>query len=325
MAMEKLEFEFPHEKEGKTTEVEFEIEGDEPEEQKVEAKKPDVAIEVVDDTPPKDRDRKPMKRPPEEVTEEELSEYSEKVQTRLKHFSRGYHDERRAKEAALREREEAIRLAQKVMEDNKTMTDKLRKLEEDEIRRAKLVAQIKVKQAHEAGDSEALASANAELTKAVVREERFSTENVKTEEQETLQSEKTVVASQPLTAPAPDPRAVQWQDDNPWFGTDDEMTVFALGLHQKLIKSGVDPRSDDYYDRINRRMREVFPEQFAESEPEPEPKPEAKPKKASVVAPATRSVAPKKVVLTKSQVALAKRLGVPLELYAQKVAEEMRK
>jgi hypothetical protein len=116
---------------------------------------------------------------------------------------------------------------------------------------------------------------------------------------------------------------VRWQQANSWFGSDDEMTSFALGLHQKLVKQGVDPKSDDYYEKINSRMRQVFPEEFSFDESEQvEEKPR---KKANVVAPATRSTAPKKIVLTQTQVAIAKRLGVPLELYAQKVAEEMRK
>ena len=120
----------------------------------------------------------------------------------------------------------------------------------------------------------------------------------------------------------PDYKAQQWQQKNPWFGKDEEMTSFALGLHTKLVNSGVDPRSDEYYERLNGRLRQVFPEQF-ESEKPVDATPTPRPK--SNVAPATRSTAPKKVVLTQTQVNIAKRLGVPLELYARKVAEEMRK
>ena len=101
------------------------------------------------------------------------------------------------------------------------------------------------------------------------------------------------------------------------------MTSFALGLHQKLVKQGVNPQSDDYYEKINSRMRELFPNEFDEGiEDEPET---PKRKSSNVVAPATRSTAPKKVRLTQTQVTLANRLGVPLELYAKKVAEEMGK
>lgn len=101
------------------------------------------------------------------------------------------------------------------------------------------------------------------------------------------------------------------------------MTSFALGVHEKLVKQGVDAESDEYYEKLNRRIRQVFPESFDDEVIEEKPVKKAKP--ANVVAPATRSTAPKKIVLTQTQVALAKRLGVPLELYAKKVAEEMGK
>lgn len=330
MAFEKTEFEFPDEQETKKSAkavepeestLEYEVEGEE---------KP-VAVEVVDDTPPKDRNRKPMKEAPEEVSEEELAEYSEKVQHRLKHFSRGYHDERRAKEAALREREEAIRVAQKILEENRALQERLQAHRAEEAKYAKeaaeaarMDAQRKVKAAYEAGDADELVKANEELARAVLRADTAERNAVVAEKP--LQAEPPVVVSQPQNArPVVDPRADEWQKENKWFGQDEEMTSFALGLHQKLIRQGVDPRSDEYYDTLNRRMRQVFPDQFNDSEPEPEPKTEGKPKKANVVAPATRSTAPRKVVLNASQVAIAKRLGVPLELYAQKVAEEMRK
>jgi hypothetical protein len=96
------------------------------------------------------------------------------------------------------------------------------------------------------------------------------------------------------------------------------LTSFALGLHTKLVKSGVDPQSNDYYEKLNSRIRQVFPEQFESERPVDAPPP---PKKSNV-APATRSTAPKKIVLTQTQVNIAKRLGVPLDLYARKVAEE---
>ena len=117
-----------------------------------------------------------------------------------------------------------------------------------------------------------------------------------------------------------DVRAEEWAKANPWFDTDDEMRGYAYGLHTKLLKQGVDPRSDEYYETIDSRMRTTFPDYFQE-EPEVE-----KPKRQSnVVAPATRSTAPKKVKLTQTQVALANRLGVPLEEYAKQAALEARR
>jgi len=136
-----------------------------------------------------------------------------------------------------------------------------------------------------------------------------------------LQEDKPVV-QMPQAAPV-DRKAEAWQRDNDWFGSDDEMTHFALGLHNKLVKTGVDPQSDEYYDKVNARVRQVFPEKFDSEETADAPT--QRTNKQNVVAPATRSTAPRKVVLTQTQVNIAKRLGVPLELYARQVANEMRK
>lgn len=305
-------FQFPDEaKADKPAEdkVEFEIEGDAAPE-----------IEVVDDTPEVDRGRTPMKEPPAEVTDEELAQYNESVKKRIQHFSRGYHDERRAKEAALREREEAVRIAQALAEENKKLQGSLGKGQQALLEQAKQVvsseveqAKRKLKEAHEAGDTEAFIAAQEELTAAKIKAERIN--NFKPAP---LQEEKPAVQSapQPPSAPAPDPKALAWQKANPWFGSNRRMTAVAMEIHNELVESGLDPTSDTYYERINSEVRQMFPSAF------PSEKSSAK---SSVVAPATRSTAPKKIVLTQTQVSLAKRLGVPLELYAKQVAEEMRK
>ena len=138
-----------------------------------------------------------------------------------------------------------------------------------------------------------------------------------------LQEEETSVTI-PQSSPPTDPKAEKWRETNLWFGSDDEMTGFALVLHNKLVKNGVDPTSDDYYEKVNSRMRQVFPDAFESEDPAEKPEKEERRTKSNVVAPATRSSSPKKVVLTQTQVNIAKRLGVPLELYARKVAEQMR-
>jgi len=284
----------------------------------------DIAIEVVDDTPKKDRGRKPS-APPDELTDEELESYSEKVKKRLQHFSKGYHDQRRAAEQAAREKAELEAMAARLIEENKklkgtvgqnqqAMLEQAKKMAERELEEAK----AKFKQAYDAGESDAVVAAQEELTAAKLKSDRVN--NLKLP---ALQESESEVQTQ-VTAPAVDDRAVDWQKANSWFGQDDEMTSFALGLHQKLVKQGVNPRSDEYYEKINSRMRQVFPDAFDDVEEE-EPE-ETKPRrKTNVVAPATRSTAPKKIVLTQTQVALAKRLGVPLEEYAKQVAMEMRK
>lgn len=314
--VEKVEFEFPDEKEQKVDETK--------------ASDQDDDIEVVDDTPAADRGRKPMDEPPREFSEDELDRYDESVKNRIRHFTKGYHDERRAKEAALREREEALRIAQSIVEENKqlkgslgqnqaVMIDGFKKMAATDLEKAK----SKYKEAYESGDPDAMAEAQTALTTATLRFERV--QNLKPQalhpKQNEVQPEQTVV-QQAAPEPAPvDTRAQDWQSKNRWFGKDEEMTSFALGLHTKLVNSGVDPRSDEYYDRLNSRLKQVFPEAFEAEKTVEAPTPRPK----SNVAPATRSTAPKKIVLTQTQVNIAKKLGVPLELYAKKVAEEMRK
>ena len=310
MATGQEEFKFPDEvdsKDKKEDKFEFSVEGD-------------AEIEVVDDTPEEDRGRPPMKEPPAEVTDEELSQYSEGVKKRIQHFSKGYHEERRAKEAALREREEAVRLAQQLMEENKKLQSSQGQTQQVLLEQAKRVvenelneAKRKYKEAYESGDSDALVAAQEELTAAKIKADRVS--NFKPAP---VQQEKPVVqpVSQPVQqTPQVDSKASAWQEANPWFGVDDEMTALALTVHRKLVEGGVNPNSDEYYERINTRMRQVFPDAFPSERPV---------KKSTVVAPATRSTAPKKIVLTKSQVNIAKRLGLTNEQYARAIAEQLR-
>ena len=314
--IEKTEFEFPDEVEvnarkgGKVVEPE----SDEPE------------IEVVDDTPAEDRGRKPMSEPPKDVTDEELSKYDESVQKRIKHFTKGYHDERRAKEAAEREKEEALRFARSLAEENNKLKGSVNQNQTALIEQAKKVvaneletAKRQYKEAYEAGDSDALVNAQEALTSA-----KMKADKVNNFRPAPLQVEKTDVqtAYQPQPAAPVDDKLLAWQDQNQWFGSNKRMTAYALGLHEDLVGEGIPAGSEEYYRRINTDMRERFADQFGADEPA-----DAKPQrtKSNNVAPATRSTAPRKIVLTQTQVNLAKRLGVPLELYARKVAEEMRK
>ena len=296
-------FRFPDEKE-KPEEIQVEVEGD-------------TEIEVVDDTPEKDRGRAPMKEAPAEVTDDELSQYSEGVKKRIQHFSKGYYEERRAKETALREREEAVRIAQTLVEENKKLQGSLGQGQQALLEQAKKVvaneveqAKQKYKQAYESGDSDALVAAQEELTGAKIKFERVN--NFKPA---VAKPEVPVVQTAPRPQVQVDTKARAWQDANPWFGSDDEMTAVALTVHKKLVEGGVNTTSDEYYEKINSRVRQLFPDAF----------PSEKARKSSVVAPATRSTAPKKIVLTQSQVSIAKRLGLTNEQYARAVAEEMRK
>ena len=338
MAFQKVEFEFPEDDDDnkmaieETSAVEIDITGkktaedfaaDEAPADKPESKKDsvddDLEIEVVDDTPKADRNRKPSE-PPEDVTEDELEKYSEQVQKRIKHFTKGYHDERRAKEEALRERQELERVTQTLMEENKKLKGNVNKNQTALLEQAKKNAVIETetakrayKEAYESGDSDAVLEAQEKLTNAKLKSDKLANFKIPA-----LQEEETPVQPEPEPAPAVqvDNRAADWQKNNSWFGSDDEMTSLALGLHNKLVKQGVSPQSDEYYETIDSRMRQVFPDNFEDAEPK---------RKTQVVAPATRSTAPKKVTLTKTQVQLAKRLGLTPQQYAKQVALDMRK
>jgi len=335
MPFQKVEFEFPHDDDGNEKNLTIEVEGSSAETIDTKAKKPEapassevdssddgLEIEVVDDTPKADRNRKPSD-PPEDVTEEELADYSEKVRRRIQHFSKGYHDERREKEKALREREELERLSQRLVEENKKLKDSEYKSQTALLENAKKSAEAEInaakrayKRAYDAGDSDKVLAAQDRLSTAKIKADKL-------EEFKLPQEEYTLPVDSPEQESAPQPVQIDektrtWQKENPWFNEDEEMTSFALGLHNRLVKEGVDPQTDDYYERINTRMREVFPENF-------EDEPEVRRRSNNVVAPATRSTAPKKIRLTQTQLTLAKRLGLTPEQYAKQVALDMRK
>ena len=186
------------------------------------------------------------------------------------------------------------------------------------------LAQRQYREAYESGEPDAILEAQTALNTAQIRSEKIN--GLKPKQIQPLQPQETPVQTQ-VEAPQPqvqrDEKAEAWRDNNPWFGSDDEMTAFALGLHNKLTKEGVDPKTDTYYEKINTRMQQVFPDQFDDGiEDEPE---STQRKSSNVVAPATRSTAPKKIRLTQSQIAIAKKLGVPLETYAKQAAELLRK
>ncbi len=337
MAFQKVEFEFPHETEEKleieaSDAVEIDISGKKTAEDfaadeapaselksKTDIDDDDFEIDVVDDTPKADRNRKPSE-PPTDVTDEELEDYSDKVRKRIQHFSKGYHDERRAKEEALRQSQELERITQTLMEENKKLKGNVNKNQTALLEQAKKNAAIETeaakrsyKEAYESGDSDAVLEAQEKLTSAKLKSDKLANFKIPA-----LQEEETPVKPEPESAPAVqvDERAADWQKTNSWFGNDDEMTSLALGLHNKLVKQGVSPQSDEYYETIDARMRQVFPDNFEDAEPK---------RKTQVVAPATRSTAPKKVTLTRTQVQIAKRLGLTPQQYAKQVALDMRK
>ena len=320
------EFEFPDEKEAKGK----------PEE---EAQDDSLDIEIEDDTPPEDRGRKPMKTKVEDVTEDELSEYDEKVQARIKKLGKGYHDERRAKEEALREREAAEKLAKQLWEQNRKLQEQVSLGSKAYIEQSKTSAEMefenakkRYKEAYESGDSDALVEAQAEVSRATLNLDKVQNMRPLQAEEKDVQ-----IPQRSTNQPAVSQRDQRWMQKNTWFGTDPEMTASALGLHQKLAREqGADfVGTDEYYKRVDATMRRRFPEYFedtqsyeddAPSQKASDPAYEDEPprratKPATVVAPASRSTPPNRVKLKASEAAIARRLGVPIELYAKQVAQ----
>lgn len=306
--MDPDKFKFPDEVEDKKTDT---------------AVEEDFEVEIVDDTPPEDRGRPPLNKKVEDPTDDELEEYGARSQQRIRELTHARHDERRAKEAAVREREEALRVAQQLMEENKklrgfvntgteayaqTMT-KNAEMELDAARR-------EYKAAQEAYDNDAMLAAQEKMLDA-----KLKLENAKNFKPVPLQERETdvqITPSQPA-APKPDEKSLRWQQRNQWFGAEgfEDLTSYALGLDLKLRNSGVDPKSDAYYEQIDARLREKFPEAFTQNRVEDSGQTSsATPRKPTVVAAVTRTSGASKIKLTSTQVALAKKLGLTPQQYA---------
>jgi len=310
MATDKDEYKFPDEQENEV---------------KVEASnETDVEIEIVDDTPEKDRGRKPLDKEVLDPTDEEIDTYSAGVKARIKELTHARHDERRQKEAVAREKAELERLTQQLLDENNRLKKSYNEGQEFLINSARKeaeseleVARRKLKEAQEAFDTDAIIEAQEELAAA-----KYRAEEAKKFRPQALQPTEYPVQpqQQPQTQVQPDEKSLRWQAKNQWFGQPgfEEYTSYALGLHQKLVTGGVDPRSDDYFDQIDGRMKSKFPELFGGNEDRPKTG-EVQKKPTTVVAPAARTTSAGKIRLTQTQVALAKKLGLTPQQYAAQV------
>ncbi len=297
-----------------------------------------IEIEVVDDRPEEDR-KSPRK---EEDNQEEIEELSGNANKRIQKLKYDYHEERREKEQAIRLRDEAVNYAKNAVNENQRLSrllgsgqEELIKQAKDKAEFAKQAATRKYKEAYEAGDAEAIAKAQQILTDATFASQQAESLPAqianKVFQEEAIQQQNQPVKQQSPPIPKPDAKALDWQKENNWFGSDEEMTNFAYGVHAKLVKENIDPKSDEYYDRINKRMKEVFPDEFnieTQSQDTAEPNEYRKSPTATkdVVAPATRNngARPKKVKLTATQVSLARKLGITPEQYAAELIKETR-
>jgi hypothetical protein len=300
--MDKDEFKFPDEAEnGDKAEIKLEI-------------------EIEDDTPPEDRNKEPMpKEVVEELEQDELEEYSDKVKLRLKQMKKVWHDERRAKESAYREQQEAIDYARRVTEENKRLKERYTAGEQEYVHTVQNAAAMELemakksyKEAYDSGDGDKLVDAQQAMQDA-----NFKLHSAKNYRPTPVQQQEIEVQQQQVSqqAPRPDNRAMAWQERNTWFGQDEEMTAAALGLHEKLKRNGVLVGSDDYYATLDKTMRRRFSENFEDSETET--RNTSRTKSSTVVAPATRSTSSNKIKLKASQVQIAKKLGLTPEQYAR--------
>ena len=291
----------------------------------VQGENPEVEVEIVDDTPPQDRNRRPLGREVEDPTDEEIEKYSDKVQARIKELTHARHDERRRADTLAREREELERLSRQLLEENNTLKKSVSAGQEAYVTQTKekaeaelAMARKRLKDAHDAFDTDAIVEAQEELAAAKMR-----FEIAKNFRPAPVQESTFPVQQSQVQAPSvqPDERTLRWQAKNQWFGQSgfEEYTSYALGLHQKLVSGGADPRSDEYFDQIDGRMKSKFPELFRNDD-SPEPN-AAQKKPTTVVAPAGRSTSAGKIRLTQTQMALAKKFGLTPQQYAVQVAK----
>ena len=303
----------------------FPDELDDDKNQKVEIQtEEDVEIEIVDDTPEKDRGRRPLDREVEDPTDDEIESYTQGAQKRIKELTHARHDERRAKESLLREKQELERLAQHYVEENKKLKQYVSTGTEQYTTMAKTAAEAELdkarqeyKVAQEAFDTDAIIAAQERLFEAKIKLQNAQNFRPPALQEENFDVQPRQQAPEPVRA---DEKTLRWQAKNQWFGTDgfEEVTSFALGLHQKLVNNGVDPRSDDYFEQIDARVKSKFPEVFGGNEDRPRSV-ETPRRPSSVVAPASRSTGTRKIQLTPSQAALIKKYNLDPKKYVAEV------
>jgi len=311
------EYKFPDEIDAKADDeqkMEITVEGDE-----------DVEVNIVDDTPKEDQHIDPL---PESIKEDlekadESAEYSKNVKQKFTQYKKAWHDERRAKEAALREQQEALAAAQQILDENRRLRTMVQSGEKELISTYQSSAEMELetasrnyREAYDSGDSEKLLLAQRALTQAEMKLDK--TKNYRPTVQPPENSVQTT--PQPQAAPQMDPKVANWVSKNPWFVSRDKVAMrkYAEGVHEELeVRYGrAFVGTDEYFTSIDKEVQRRFPEEFTASKNDGGDKPQ-RTRPSTVVAPAKRSTAPKQVQLTKTQAGIAKKLGVTLEQYAR--------
>ena len=277
-----------------------------------------VEIEVKEDEKKEEEvqvEQEPQVETKEEKKEEELEEYSQSVKRRIDKLTRKMREAERREQAA-------IDYAKKIQEENKNLrttsvnTSRERVTsDEASITSTETLLNTAYKQAVEQGDVDKQVEAQQKIAELAIEKERLRLRKNRLEQQTAQEPEQTVeqaIDAQPQPQAQPDPKAQEWASDNKWFGTDKAMTYTAMSFHDDLIAEGFDATTDEYYNEIDRRIRKEFPQKFED---------QSKPKQTVASAVRKSASGRRTVKLTPSQVAIAKKLGVPLEEYAKHVKE----
>jgi hypothetical protein len=289
----------------------------------------DIKIEIEDDTPPEDRHVQPLTDEVKDDLEkaDESKDYSHNVKTKFKQYKKAWHDERRAKESAYREQQEALQIAQNILEENKKLKGMLQKGETELIDNYKTSAELEVdkaernyKEAYDSGDSDKLLEAQKELMRAEMKLDKAKnfkpTVQIPENDVQTTQKQP---AQQQM-----DPKVSAWVSENQWFVNPSKrgMRRYAEGVHEELAEryGQAFVGTDEYFKGIDKEVRKRFPEEFASEQNVDDDKPQ-RTRPSTVVAPAKRSTAPKKITLSKTQVGVAKKLGISPEQYARELAK----
>jgi len=288
-----------------------------------EEQEPEVIVETEEETQAEAQESpEKVEEPAQESGESELDSYSKGVQSRIKKLTEKYRQEERDKA-------EAVRLSQQLIEENKKLKTRVQSLDSgylneygNRLESQTVSAKQLYKEAHESGDTDKMLEAQELISKIAVEKQRYASAKTKAEQQAKLQVQRQQQQPQPQAQPQqapPDPKAQAWAEKNAWFGDDRVMTMAAFAINQQLIEEeGFDPQTDEYYTAIDSRIRSEFPHKF-----ETPKKSGGGSQVASAGNSASRSTKQgrRSVKLTHSQVAIAKKLGVPLEEYAKYVKD----
>lgn len=286
-------------------------------------------VEIVDDTPKEDRNRKPLDPEVKDKLEnlDESEDYSKNVKEKFSQYKKAWHEERRAKEAALREQQEALRAAQAILDENKRLQGMLKNGEKELNSNYKSAAKAELekakqdyREAYDSGDADKLLKAQENMTKAQLKLDKAK--KFKNTVQNVENNVKIPVQQyQPPVQPQMDEKLAEWVSRNQWFVDPNKkwLKTYAEAYHEELQnKYGMSfVGTDEYYKRIDNQMKTKFPDEFSEAAKNDERKAQRTSKLSTVVAPAKRSTASKSVVLTKSAQAIAKKLGITPEQYAR--------